>query len=418
MNIKLLSIGCLAVIIAPTLLESHSVPTHQQITAAAVQYVRQQDPRFSALSDAQLQIGTADEDAIPRYMFHFSPMLNTILFHASCRSVDWGFLPDLSNICTQTGELRGPSALSNLHTWKEALMGARDPSQPDQGWVEVGYVLHLLEDLTSPAHTRNDPHPHFSVLGINLGNPDPLEVKDRVPLMPTSSLVDFSTPEEFFNNLQSLISNNFYSKDRAFQGSGPPEGIHDNDYIYDLRNLSRKIAYKGWRYRISGTSDATRDLTKATINSVIADEQWAELGPIAVLYSASFIHHYGSPPVAVRLNPFGAKDLSSAPGPYNVEAVKIVSGQVVVTSAPSDIDVTVHREVHSCVGTRFPSDTTVAIPKEQQMTGLPGFVAGRDPSCPNSPTTTVWTIRNAVMSGSTLDLSKVPPDQLSLSIAR
>jgi hypothetical protein len=418
-----LRLASAVLLVVPTLY-SHSVPTHQQITAAAVQYVQQQDARFSSLTATQLQIGTADEDAIPRYMFHFFPMLNTILFNATCRSVDWGFLPNLSDTCTQTGEPRGPSTLTNAHTWGQALLGARDPNQMDQGWVEVGYVLHLLEDLTSPAHTRNDPHPHFSVLGINLGNPDPLEVKDRVPAMPTTPLVDFTNPDDFFNNLQNLISSNFYSKDRVFQATGPscpapcgpPEGIHDADYIYDARNATRKIAYKGWRYRISGLTDATRDRTKATINSVIADEQWAELGPIAVVYAASFIHHYGSPPPAVHLNPSGTFDLSVAPAPpYNVEVVTPVT--LMGVPAPNDINVSVHREVQACGSVLFPTDTTVTIAKGQQTIGVPnGFVAGRPLGCGSA--TTVWHINSASMNGAPLDLSQVPTQQLSLAITR
>src|SRR4051812_49183360 len=80
----------------------HSVPTHQQITTAAVQYLKQQDPRFSSLTDTQLQIGTVCEDAGAacsdsnhRFVFHFFPMLDTTIAHTTCRSVDWGFLSDL-----------------------------------------------------------------------------------------------------------------------------------------------------------------------------------------------------------------------------------------------------------------------------------------------------------------------------------
>jgi hypothetical protein len=41
----------------------------------------------------------------------------------------------------------------NAHTWNVAIsLGGRE------GIVELGYVIHLLEDLGSPAHTRNDPH--------------------------------------------------------------------------------------------------------------------------------------------------------------------------------------------------------------------------------------------------------------------
>jgi hypothetical protein len=117
---------------------------------------------------------------------------------------------------------------------------------------------------------------------------------------------------------------------------------------------------------------------------------------------------------AVRLNPFGLKGLSE--GPFTIQ---VVNSSLSLISAPRDITVTLLREVRSpCRGVIFSSPRTFVIPEGQSSSGGPD-AAGRDPLCSTSPTRTEWTIINATMdSGTPLDLTVVPSQQLFLSISR
>jgi len=264
--------------------EAHSVPTHQNITRAAVEYLRSNAPEFACFNDSLVQIGTEHEDDIPRMMFHFYPALDGTVFSSTCSSPAWGLRR--SPTCSESGLPWYPMTLTNNFTWPVAVDHAKDSTmQPsDQGWVEFGYVLHLLEDLTSPAHVRGDPHPP--------GDGDPVEGKTRTPTAPTGALVSFSTPFDLFASLQRWTQSNFYSKDTCFEPNqlGPTAARNDKDYFYDADG--NKIAYRGLRYMLSGLSDSTRDKTKTTIDDAVADEQFTRLGPQAVLYAASLMRFY------------------------------------------------------------------------------------------------------------------------------
>lgn len=305
---------------------AHSVPTHRNITRVAVDYLSRVDDRFACVSGLNdlLQVGTAAEDDTPRFMFHFYPALSDGRYVASCSSRQWAF----GNAgCSQTGgqPIFRASTLINTHTWNSAMAHA----DSSQGWTDLGYVLHLLEDLTSPAHTRNDAHPPLFFQG------DPVEGEDRTPTAPavTDGLVSFATPEEYFDALQQFTRTNFYSRDTVFQAPGPAAASSDRSYFYDARH--RRIAYKGPAYYVSGLTDATRDPQQATINDTIANDQFAELGPVAVKYVASLIRHYfdaASPESTGCFIDFekfpGGSIFTSVQPPLKVEGATISGGQI------------------------------------------------------------------------------------------
>lgn len=267
---------------AASVANSHQIPTHRNITRVAVEYLKELEPASTCKNlDSALQVGTAAEDERPKFLFHFLPRL-TDRFTATCSSLQWGFS---SALCTHDAPLN-PKSLRNTHTFQDAVTNA----QGGAGLVDLGYVVHLLEDLTSPAHTRNDAHPP--------GNSDPFEATNggRSPTIPPEgNLLSFLNPQDFFTNLQSYTQSNFFSSDTAFNPllPGPLALSEDDKYFYDQPGtVGRRIAYKGIRYRWSGIGGATPDRENATIDRTIAREQFNELGPITVRYVASFIKHY------------------------------------------------------------------------------------------------------------------------------
>ena len=289
---------------------SHEIPTHENITRVAVDYFRR-IPLFFCASDnlnSLLQVGTVDEDRYPRWVFHFLPALSLRWIRSTCSSEEWAFSRQR---CRSTLAALGQV---NDHSWYAALASARiaDDSQQtgatitrsQNGWVELGYVVHLLEDLASPAHTRDDPH----MKRFNIDRfVDPFESFNtaETPASPSGRLPpdlpdpsSFTTPQRFFTALQAYVQLNYFSNHTVFdpQFSGPsydpPHPRNDSDPEYFHDRGGRRIAYKGREYLDSGDTEATRDKRKATINATIAREQFTELGPIVVLYVASFLRYY------------------------------------------------------------------------------------------------------------------------------
>ena len=186
---------------------AHGVPTHVNITNAAVDYLQQLaltrvegvDQRFACKTDLKQQLipGVTLEDDLnlDRPIRHFNPSLTAAV--ADCSSTNWGF--NIRN-CTGLGR-----TLTNWHQWRDAINAANPAGE---GWYELGWVIHLLQDLTSPAHTRDDAH-----LIIPIGNRlfmdvdgDPLEMKERIPSMPPlGPLMNISDVEDFFEAIQSTV---------------------------------------------------------------------------------------------------------------------------------------------------------------------------------------------------------------------
>lgn len=74
----------------------------------------------------------------------------------------------------------------------------------------LGHVMHLVEDATSPAHTRNDPHPGGT-------NSDPYEdfTSGLVPhvALTTNDIPYFAKPEELIQSLALYTNTHFFSRD-------------------------------------------------------------------------------------------------------------------------------------------------------------------------------------------------------------
>jgi hypothetical protein len=321
---------------ASGLLDAHDVPTHHAITTAAIQYLAS----TLGTDDATLrdclptieqlvQIGTGDEDLAPgnRFMFHFSPRLHDTVRQfgevvALCSSLEWAFsvdsndlvLPNASKPCVHNQPVDYNSkwsvqetastvylgkliSMKNEHTWKAAVEAGRsaDIKTRQSGWIHLGYVIHLLQDLTSPAHTRSDAHPPV--------DSDPIErVALRLPAYPLGrSLVELPVAEDYFKLLREWTQSRFFSKNTVFAGTnadgeiiaGPSAArLDDSGYVFDAEN--RPIAYLGKSAQAAaafgfGPEDILR---RGTIDDFIATEQWKELGPQAVLYTASLIYHF------------------------------------------------------------------------------------------------------------------------------
>ena len=147
-----------------------------------------------------LRLKTAERDSF------FISILRSTLLVSLQRAIQ--FSGGLTRRRVQQGLSGVTRTLTNTHTWPVAVRRAKDAKgEPaSEGWDEIGWVLHLLEDLTSPAHTRNDPHPP------NIDG-NPVEAVTRTPTVPGTAegLVTFASPETFFDELQQWTRSNFFS---------------------------------------------------------------------------------------------------------------------------------------------------------------------------------------------------------------
>lgn len=273
---------------------AHEIRVHKNLTRRAIEYLVQQEPTLASISlfADELLFGVAAEDDHPRYFFHFMPAITTARTGqrnaASCDVLEWGFG---DQVCIAEAFFQGRDFfLRNDNRWQDAISLGTTRA----GFRKLGFVLHLLQDLTSPPHTRFDPHPELA------GDADPFEkVAERDngcaspgECIPTENLFHAFVPQQLFRTLQAITVSNFYSKDsirdavdiftpssncdiNTFDSTtcGPRAVKEQDGYLLD--SVDRRIAWKG--------------PVEPAIDDAVAREQFEELAPLAVQYSAALI---------------------------------------------------------------------------------------------------------------------------------
>ncbi len=385
-------------------LGAHEQPTHQAITKAAIDYLSQTDSQRVALLTklygvvpfyAALADGSWNEDAyfvgngctlatlfekvpcfLGRFYFHFLPALDdTISFplppslpsappsppppppptiiqrnRATCDSAQWGIfgatctaevIPGGPPIGFPVLDNGGGKTLINTHTWQAALAGADATGVPTlAGWRELSYLVHLLEDLTSPPHTRNSAHPCIGGRFCDLLDSLVLRSVDTsgniidIPVnLPKSNYIDFANlthPEDFFTKVAAYTRDHYFSTRTAFKDTVSPDLVsifEDAKYFYGpcLMQASqdfgmcvdnrRKIAHKGEAYSMSSLTGRPNPQL-ADIDQTLAREQFAELSPVAVQAVAAFMKFY-APMLTVSMSGNGHGTVTSTSGNLN-----------------------------------------------------------------------------------------------------
>jgi len=306
---------------------AHEVPIHQAISDKAVGYLVQSRRDLPELAlcaphiKEMLRQGVKDEDddfsvltpGLGRYYFHFLPHLSDLadttlgqlLVNATCNSDIWGRNGNNCEASVQRigavdpGEVR--VTVSNEQSYDQMVADLHNTPGSglhDRGLIGLGHYLHLLQDLSSPPHARNDAHPHIPAMGSEtgreLGDPSLFELlnanRGSEIGSPTGPLLDgnWASPRDAFLELQQKTASRFWSEKNTLGRSsvGVPDGpVATPDPTLDgyaRDSTGRRIAHQVfWTFFPP----------KFTINDVVARAQFDELAPVAVLYTASMINY-------------------------------------------------------------------------------------------------------------------------------
>jgi hypothetical protein len=178
-----------------------------------------------------------------------------------------------------------------------------------KGWRYLGHVLHILEDMTVPAHARNDAHIIYENYEGYMADKVPAELflltggdAALQPLEPSN--IDISP---FFRELSAYTRANYFSEHTVFKNNYygidlPVAAVSHEDNHYFYGTQGNKIANKGllfWAVYSTATSSADSrplgetnyDLVKtfARIDQSVAEDMFSDLGPRAIQYGAGLI---------------------------------------------------------------------------------------------------------------------------------
>lgn len=172
--------------------------------------------------------GAIDEDYPFRWMNHFYDPIHNKGFKSSYD--------------TAKGWAKNPANQASFslgdHSWQRAIYEYQQGNKKE-AFLALGHILHLLEDMTVPAHTRDDAHPE--------GDPYENWARDNFKTV-SASPIYFNNLNEYFDYLANYSNNNFYSQDTIWSQRylKPTETdlAGENDYIYSYDGSNRyKILY-------------------------------------------------------------------------------------------------------------------------------------------------------------------------------
>jgi hypothetical protein len=180
--------------------------------------------------------------------------------------------------------------IQTTYTWDKAIY-KYIVGDKKSALESLGHVLHLLEDMAVPAHTRNDPHvsgdPYEVYVAQKFGN--------NINVSGLKSPFILPSLGDYFHSLATYSNNNFYSKETIGMQSGYklPEWNYLNienkgKYIFSISRdlfgdyiLAKKPNNGSMFMSLKGGVDINDD--------VIRDSYWSHLSKQAVSYGAGLV---------------------------------------------------------------------------------------------------------------------------------
>ncbi len=262
----------------PTTVFEYEISAHSALTSAMFdEYAKRfPDAPIDERYRSALTQGSKDEDDGMRSLRHFYDPLNN-------RGLTWGgkAWPSAKRWVSDAS-LQG----SKHFTWGDALELYAEGDE-ENAFRALGHVLHLLEDMSVPEHSRNDPH--------MMSSPYEQFTKSLIPVAPKKPPIILESLDAHFDALAKYSQDNFYSEDsigdvydtpkaRYFSREGAYRyGFKQDDegnkyYLINLEVVNQKEWFKSAPSLFDGDS-----------NKVLSD-YWRLLSDRAIRHGVGVMH--------------------------------------------------------------------------------------------------------------------------------
>lgn len=319
--------------------------THAYLTQEAVNFYNKNfsDNKIDDNLRAFLIDGSRREDDTPRWMNHFyDPVNNRGITYDPVIDVAipivgdwvsskvWSQSPatqdklvykvseTIGSILTaiQQHDISKVTAETNF-TWQKAVNLYLNGDKSGAMFA-LGHVLHLLEDLSVPAHTRDDPHISDDSYELysdkfQISSPDINLSKALANLAP----IKLADLESYFQSLATYTNNNFYSDDTIGINRGYSKPEIDLVNVEDIGGYTYAASYiDHQRYYLTTKSSGTEIFSKASnmrIDDIVQRSYWNILSQKSVQYSAGLINLFFTEVAKAEADPQYAKAFDVEP---------------------------------------------------------------------------------------------------------
>ena len=223
----------------PAFTNAYSVTTHQELHKNILKEYQHLagDDIPSTLERAFIK-GAVDEDKGARPVNHFYDSINNVGLKNNKRpkSIIWATNPYLQGRFGEWRLIKDKEAKLLEHesdySWQRAVYEYVHGDK-ERAMESLGHIMHLLEDLTSVPHTRDDAHSGSWFDGHSYYEDYTV---DKVPHVQLPNLKEVNDIKTTFKGLSTYTNTHYLSADTIFKKYLSPQKnnlIRKGDYLYD-----------------------------------------------------------------------------------------------------------------------------------------------------------------------------------------
>ncbi|MBI2635336.1 MAG: lamin tail domain-containing protein [Parcubacteria group bacterium] len=279
--------------------------THPDLTREVITfYELSTGKKFTEEQKQWVIQGSIDEDRAPRWLNHFYDQvyergLSTEMVgingylaknwaqYSSYQTINPG---NIANLWAGNGPVISGSWWGDFSY--EAAIKDYSKDKEKEAYVSLGHILHLIEDVTVPEHTRNDAHPGGDMASFyedwTKENSSGLtqDLGKRIFNQGHKPVI-YSDLESYFNNLATYTNTHFFSPRTinsklyqkpkiVYEDGNFAYGLDENGQYFDLAVVNKKSSYRK-TYEIKDS------------NNQVLQEYWLRLSRQAVINGAGVI---------------------------------------------------------------------------------------------------------------------------------
>jgi len=239
-------------------------------------YNQYYEPDLTKEQIAWLKWGAEHEDTPVRYLNHFYDPINNRGWANQLTAKQWA----------QDSVKQSLPGFFGDYSWPKAIYAYQQGNQ-EYAYKALGHILHLMQDMSVPAHTRNDTHLPFESAESPYENWVEKYCQNN-NFNFSGQLIIYDNLNAYFDNLALYSNNYFYSADSIGEYEKPAIVRRDANYLYgkDENDQEIRLAYvlkaKEWRN--------LRERVDYKLDDNVISDYFQRLGKKAVQSGAGVIY--------------------------------------------------------------------------------------------------------------------------------
>jgi alpha-tubulin suppressor-like RCC1 family protein len=311
----------------------YATPSHPDITEISIKYFKSNGGNLlvNVLDQdiIKMREGSSHEDSGVRSLNHYYDFLYGSGYLDYDSSKIW-----VHNSVKQSGKTYGGD-----HTW-EAAVNSYKAGDISTAFYHLGHVVHLIQDLTVPAHARDDGHAVGTIDYDNIWT-WPVEYEDWIKnkinsngtnilnsMLNNSNMLEFDSLDNYFDYLSNYTQRSFYSgdsvtgtvfklkysengtKETIFPGySNPHAEQFDGEAYYFVSGKDPdgtgevRLAYRAYIFPVTGFEIWSAE------HPAIYEDTWQRAGKLAMRATAGVVNLFlkevvsNAPPGTISVSP-------------------------------------------------------------------------------------------------------------------